>query len=47
MFLIIVGTIIATLMKLFPVYILLLVIGGAVLLAVLKNMFFNGGGENR
>lgn len=40
--LIIIGTVIAGLMKLFPISILLLVIGGTIILLVLKNMFFRG-----
>ena len=43
----IIGTILATLMGLFPVYILLLIIIGSVILAALKATFFNGGGEGR
>jgi len=46
MILAVVGTALATLMKLFSVGILLLVITGVVLLVIMKNMFFKGD-ENR
>lgn len=41
---IILGTVIATLMNLFPLYILLLIITGSVLLLIAKNMFFSDEG---
>ncbi len=43
--LIIIGSIIAFLMKTFPLYLLLLIIGGSVVLMFLKNMFVGGNYE--
>jgi len=39
----VIGTALASLMKLFTIGVLLLVIAGAILLVIFKNMFFNGG----